>query len=543
MTHLVYLSAALILGWALGQTGPQVPVALAVEPLATPKACVDSFRTRTLNHVTSVPGGDRVRSFEANGGGVALGDLDTDGDLDVVLANHAGANTLLWNEGELKFRTERLGGGDARAIAMVDVDADGHLDLVFTRRASGPNLWRNLGGGTFAPEILPGVSAPLYTATWADLDADGDLDLVGGTYDAALLNALGPEILGSGNSGVYIYENRRGGFRATRLAGSAQALALTVTDLDEDGHPDIVVGNDFAVPDMIWYRRGRGWAPAAPFSSTSHSTMSFDLGDIDNDGRPELFSTDMKPYADDEATRAAWQPLLESFEDNPHAEDDPQTMANALQIASKGGFINEAEARGVEATGWSWSGKFGDLDNDGYLDLYVVNGMAEATIFSHLPDHELVEANQAFRNDGSGRFLPAPFWGLGSTQGGRGMAMGDLDGDGDLDIVVNNLRGPAELFENRLCTGRSLLVDLHWPGSANTRAIGAVVILHSNIGTLRRDVRVTSGYLSSDPTELHFGFPKNTSLHALEVRWPDDTLSRIEGPRADTRISVRREGR
>ncbi|MDE0529043.1 MAG: CRTAC1 family protein [Truepera sp.] len=179
MTYLVYLSTALMLGWALGQTGPQVPVALAVEPLATPKACVDSFRTRTLNHVTSVPGGDRVRSFEANGGGVALGDLDT----------------------------------------------------------------------------------------------DGDLDLVGGTYDAALLNALGPEILGSGNSGVYIYENRRGGFRATRLAGSAQALALTVTDLDEDGHPDIVVGNDFAVPDMIWYRRGRGWAPAAHFGSPKNTSL------------------------------------------------------------------------------------------------------------------------------------------------------------------------------------------------------------------------------------------------------------------------------
>ena len=480
-----------------------------------------------------------MRSFEANGAGVALGDLDADGDLDIVLANHAGANTLLWNRGGLRFESERFGDGNARGVVTVDVDADGLLDIVMTRRVSGPNFWRNRGGGEFSLEVLSSVTVPLYTATWADIDGDHDLDLVGATYDAALLNALGAEVLDNGNTGVYVFENRGGSFRPTRLATAAQALALAVTDLNGDGRLDILVGNDFAVLDMAWYRTDAGWTAAAPFTSTSHSTMSFDLGDIDNDGSPELFSTDMKPYLDD-ATRAAWRPLLESFEDEAHRDGDPQVMANTLQVAAAGTFSNEAAARGIDASGWSWSGKFGDLDADGFLDLYVVNGMAEATIFEHLPDHELVESNRAFRNDGAGNFLPASSWGLGSTRGGRGMSMGDLDGDGDLDIVVNNLRGPAELFENRLCGGPSLQVDLRWPGSPNPLAIGAIATLITDLGSLRRDLRVASGYLSGDPARLHFGVPEGTELHSLEVTWPDGAVSRIDAPRPGTRIIIER---
>src|SRR5919202_1172853 len=160
----------------------------------------------------------------------------------------------------------------------------------------------------------------------------------------------------------------------------------------------------------------------------------------------------MKPYAQDVQTLARWRPMMEAMP--PPTQPGPQINENVLQVPrGDGSFCNEAYQRRVDATGWSWSGQFGDLDNDGFLDLYVVNGMIAQNLFGHLPNGELVEPNRAFRNQGDGRFRPAPEWGLGSTASGRGMLMADLDGDGDLDIVVNNLQAPAELFENRLCGG------------------------------------------------------------------------------------------
>ncbi len=138
-----------------------------------------------------------------------------------------------------------------------------------------------------------------------------------------------------------------------------------------------------------------------------------------------------------------------------------------------------------------------------------------------------MEPNQAFRNAGGGAFLPAPEWGLGSLASGRGLSLADLDNDGDLDAVVNNLGSPAQLFENRVCGGAGLEVDLRWPASANTRAIGARLVLRTSAGLLTRDVLVSSGYLSSDPARVHFGFPAGTAVHGLEVRWPDGAETRL----------------
>jgi hypothetical protein len=508
----------------------------------------------TLDHVTTVPGGDVVRMFEANGAGVAINDLDNDGDLDIALANHHDPNTILWNEGNLKFEAERMPYGDSRAVNIIDVDGDSWLDIVLTRRISAPNYWRNVGIARypfavehdtrferrFRPELLPGLAKPAYSLNWADLDGDNDLDLVTASYDAALLADLGNDFLFGGGAGVLYYENREGRFVVQQLAPEAQALALELIDLNGDNRLDILVGNDFAVPDRAWLRQDGGWLETRPFATTSHSTMSFDQGDIDNDGRLELFSTDMKPYDDSPQTLAAWQPLLAEM-DAPHPPGDPQIMENVLQSSpGPAEFDNRAGYWGIEATGWSWSGKFGDLDNDGFLDLYVVNGMIESEIFSHLPGHELVEQNQAFRNNGLRRFTPAPAWGLGSSLSGRGMSMADLDQDGDLDIVVNNLRGPAQLFENRLCGGLSLEVDLFWPGSGNTRAIAATLRLHTSHGVYTRDIRAASGYLSGDPAQIHFGFPSNAVLDFLEIQWPDGAVSRIEGLFSRTRLIVTR---
>jgi hypothetical protein len=254
--------------------------------------------------------------------------------------------------------------------------------------------------------------------------------------------------------------------------------------------------------------------------------MSIDWGDIDNDGGYALLTTDMNPRDTSPQNLAAWLPVITKLPQN-HVQNDPQIMANVLLTHGSDGWRNSAPRRGIDSTGWSWAGRFGDLDNDGLLDAYIVNGMIADDLFGHLPASELVEQNMAFRNIG-GAFQPADEWQLGSAASGRGMMMADLDNDGDLDVVVNNLRNSAELFENRLCGGSSLQVELAWPGSANTHAIGAQLELRTDRGVFTRDVRTVSGYLSGDPARVHFGVPADATLQELIVRWPDGATSTID---------------
>ena len=523
-----------------------VPASVQVEQFTSDAdLCIDQFITHDLPHNTTTADGI-IRMYEANGAGVAINDLDNDGDLDLVLGNYDNPNSIFWNEGGLSFRQEQMPVGRTRAVAAVDVDADGWTDLVLTRVGGAVNFWRNRGAeldadapGRFVQEFVNGLAKPAYAIDWADLDADGDLDAVTASYDIGLLTELGNEYLLKDEGGVYIHWNEADSFRAQRLATEAQALAIALWDENGDGRPDLLVGNDFALPDQFWRNDPAGWHLANIFPETTHSTMSFDLADVDNSGRTALFASDMKPLDTNPETMRAWAPLMEA-EHPPMPAGDPQRMENMLQVADHGGaFQNLGRDRQLDATGWTWSGLFGDLDQDGQLDLYIVNGFAESTTFAHMENHELVERNQALRNTG-GRFERMPDWELGSERGGRGAAQGDLDGDGDLDIVVNNLRNNAQLFENRLCGGASLQVELRQPGSANPAAIGATAILETPAGRLRRDVRVTRAYLSSDPGQLHFGFPAESQPRLLLVRWPDGKWSTVSAPAAGQRLTISR---
>jgi len=523
-----------------------VPATVQVEEVTSDAdLCVDHFITHDLPHNTTTADGI-IRMYEANGAGVAVYDLDNDGDLDLVFGNYDNPNSIFWNQGGLTFRHEQMPIGRTRAVAAVDVDGDGWTDLALTRVGGAINFWRNRGAelaadapGRFVQEFVNGLAKPAYAIDWADLDADGDLDAVTASYDIGLLTELGSEYLLKDEAGVYIHWNETDGFRAQRLTDEAQALAIALWDEDGDGRPDLLVGNDFALPDQFWRNDADGWHLADIFPETTHSTMSFDLADVDNSGRTALFASDMKPPDTNPETMRAWAPLMEA-EHHPLPAGDPQRMENMLLVADQGGaFQNLGRDRQLDATGWTWSGLFGDLDQDGQLDLYIVNGFAESTTFAHMEDHELVERNQALRNTG-GRFEHMPDWQLGSERGGRGAAQGDLDGDGDLDIVVNNLRGNAQLFENRLCGGASLQVELRQPGSANPAAIGATAILETPAGRLRRDVRVTRAYLSSDPGQLHFGFPAESQPSLLLIRWPDGQWSTVSAPAAGQKLTISR---
>jgi hypothetical protein len=549
---LTLLLASLIVATSLAplpavQAAETVAVTVTEMPLNPPARCTDRFVAHELDHTTRTADGV-VRMYEANGSGLAVADLNNDGRLDLVLGNHAGPNTILWNEtppgGPLRFRQEEHGSGRTRAITTVDVDGDGWRDLVLTLNTGVVNYWRNNGDGNFALEVLPGVAYPAYAITWVDVDLDGDLDLVTASYDAGILTDVGNNFLLGGGGGVVVYENKGGLFLPTKLDNAAQGLGLLAADLDGNGRPDIWVGNDFHMPDRLWLNQAAddgsqpAWSPVQPFAQMSNSTMGVDWGDITNSGALALFTTDMNPYDISVQNLAAWLPVMATLEET-NAPDDPQRTANMLQLRDGGGgWRNEAARRGVEATGWSWAGRFGDLDNDGWLDLYVVNGMMEERMFGHLPNHELVEENQVFRNDGRGRFTPMPQWGLNSTLSGRSMVMADLDLDGDLDIVVNNLRGPAMLYENQLCGGDSLQVDLQWPAVQNRNAIGAQVTLHTSAGSFRRDVRAASGYLTGDASRLHFGVPVGATIQRLVIRWPDGVESLVEGVRSSSLLRI-----
>lgn len=482
--------------------------------------CAGHFIEHFLDHTTQ-PVQLPIQTFESNGAGLALNDLDRDGWIDIVLANLSGGETILWNKGNLVFEKQILPSGTGtRGVTTVDVDGDGWLDIVLTKQFSAPSWWRNTHQRNFELTPLKGVTNYAYVLNWADMDQDGDLDLVTGSYNAELEKVLRDTFLFSNKGGIFYYENRDGEFVPTRLSESSQALAILLIDLTGDFQPEILVGNDFGLPDMFWTSQNSVWTPFRPFAVTTHSTMSYDAGDINNDGRMEIFATDMMPYADE--ADYVWQPIFEAIR-----PAEAQVMENVLQIHA-GAYVNRAAEMGLQASGWSWSGKLGDLDSDGFLDMYIVNGMIAEDLFGHLPDGELVEKNQVFRNWAGQRFVLVPTWNLESTASGRSMSMADLDQDGDLDIVVNNLRSPAQLFENQLCTGNHLIVELAQPETANPYALGAWVRLHTSTGIYTREVRAAAGYLAGEAVQIHFGFPDQSQLHALEIRWPDGEVSRMD---------------
>jgi hypothetical protein len=526
---------------------PTVAAANVVRtPLRAAEKCVNRFVEHALPFATGVRVRE-MRTYLSNGGGVAAGDLDDDGRVDLVFASVDNASKILWNEtesgsagGAPVFRDEALPESNTRAASVVDVDADGRLDVVFTVRNAAPVLLRNLGERRFSRAPLLPNEHFAYTLSFADLNGDGALDVVGAAYHAELLREGYEADERAAHGGVYYYERSGDGYTVQKLADSAQALAIGLIDLDGNGQRDIWIGNDFDDHDQIWLRRDGAWQPRNDwFAVTSHSTMSIDWADLGAAGGEALLTTDMNPGDVSPEVLARWLPMM-AVTEQKLTVNDRQLTANVLQVRGNGGaWRNEAARRGVDATGWSWSGRFGDFDNDGLQDVYIVNGMVAIDLFHHLPDGALVEQNRAFRGGADGQFTSVD-WGLNSDASGRGMLPVDIDRDGDLDVVVNNLRGSARLYENRLCGGAGLLVELRWGGAPNARAIGAELELRTSQGVLRRDVRAMSGYLAGDAPEVHFGLPAGATIEELNVIWPDGARTRLDGVRPGEMLRIER---
>lgn len=530
-------ASALVVAACSGSSDPEptaqptaestVDVDFDVEAHTAASDCEDRFVSFAVDHETRGFGSSETM-FDGTGAGLALGDLDGDGDDDLVLANLSGDSSLLWNTGGMDFERHPLIEGRFRQVSIVDFDADDLNDIVLTTGVGRPLVLINTGSGTDPAERFerveyPDLDAFAYTLGWGDLDGDGDLDVVSGSYNAEL--TANRQLLLGERAGVVVYTNTSDGYSSVQLTDESQTLALWIGDLDGDGANDIVVGNDLATPDQIWLNSAGGWEAATPFTETAFSTMSFDAGDLDNDGDIDLFATDMKPMDDEPQTLENYSEVHADIEASP--TDAIQRPENVLNFATVDGFENQAIDLGLEATGWSWSGLFGDLDNDGLQDIYVVNGMVADNLFAHLPGSALVEPNQAFRNEGDS-FAPAPQWDLDHTDGGRGMALADLDGDGDLDIAINNLNSPSRIFENRICGNASVTLRLSWPESGNHAAIGArVEAIGADGDRYLRTVEATRGYLSGASPTVHFGLGPGSEPVDIKVTWPDSEVSTL----------------
>lgn len=541
------------------------------------------------------------RNFYA-GGGVALGDVNDDGLLDLYLTANQKDNKLYLNRGNFEFEdvTEEAGVGGKKpwttGVSMADVDGDGLLDIyvvnsgpvISGRRAN--ELFVNNGDGTFterAKDFGLADTGNSIHAAFFDYDNDGDLDLyVLNNYASKPIKEYKKRDRKrlrnerDRRGGDRLYRNDGGTFvEVTEAAGIYNGeigfgLGVSVGDVNRDGWMDIYVSNDFFERDYLYINTGGGKFEEVledKFSSISTTSMGGDVADLNNDLMPEIFVTDMLPRAEERLKTVAdfieWEQYQSEIEMGYHRK----FARNTLQYNNGDGTFSEiGRYAEVEATGWSWGGLAADFNLSGHRELFVPNGFyKDVTDKDHMMRvstnevmrsvvengqvnySKLVEmtpsvplSNYMFENQGNLKFSNrASEWGLGEKVFSNGSAYGDLDRDGDLDLVVNNVKETAFVYRNR---ASELYPERDWlqigleGDSLNTFGVGAQVEVSAGEQHWYAEQMPQRGFQSSmDPT-LHFGLGKGVStIDTLEVRWPDGRTSRRTDVDTNQRLTVR----
>jgi cysteine-rich repeat protein len=459
-----------------------------------------------------------------NVGGVAAGDYDRDGFDDLyVVRGTVGPNLLFRNRGDGTFEERGEAAGvaltDARSSGplFADLDGDGWLDL-FVGGVDGtpPRLYRNGGDGTFTDvTAAAGLVLPLERdtvgATAADYDRDGDLDLFLTHWSKSFFQV-------SDTSSYHLWRNEGGGtfvdvtfeagFVPTAPDDRFESFAANFVDLDGDGWLDLLVAADFLTSRI--YRNDRD----GTFTDVTDRTVITDgngmgaaVGDYDEDGDFDWFVTSI------------WDP-------NGVAEGSWDTTGNRLyRNRGDGTFEDATEASGVRRGYWGWAATFQDLNQDGHLDIFHVNGFGDATIPATA--EFFADPARLFVGDGAGGFVEqAQTAGVADTGDGRGLVAFDYDRDGDLDLFVANNGGAPRLFRNDDPPGRALAVRL-LGRAPNTQAVGAVVDVSVGGVVKRRLVRAGSNYVSQDPAEVHVGLGTAAGADGIVVGWPDGSSSTV----------------
>jgi len=473
------------------------------------------------------------RVYGGAGSGLAVNDLNNDGLIDIFFVNIEYNSSIFWNKGNLKFEKEIFEVTGGKNVNLVDYNGDSRIDIFITFMRKSPLLFENYvsNNKTLFRKVNINFNANAFSSDWADLDLDGDLDLVvGSLYSNQTFINSSPNQLRNNGFGIILYENQNDSFKEVKLHNLSKALVLTIFDIDDNGLQEIFVGNDFDIPDYTYFCDSKGCRERKIFNLTSWFTMAYTFGDVDNDGDTDVFSVGMDFY--ELYYKKKWREWLNLrnetiFGDMSMNKDGIQINQNVLQINNNGIFNESAKIRGVSSTGWSWSSKFSDFDNDGDLDLFVVNGMIDRWLKRNLKIEGIEEENFMFVNDGNGYFINDKSLGLNSTKGGRSMSFADLDNDGDMDIIIHNEISNASVYINNECKNEFVEFELLQKESKNRYSIGGKVILNTSLGILSRTVQVSSGYLSGDSYRLHFGLGKNAIIYDSKVIWPDGTNTKF----------------
>lgn len=534
-----------------------------------------------------------------NGGGVGLGDINNDGLTDIYLVSNQDANHLYLNKGDFKFEdiTKQAGVGGAgnwsTGVTMADVNGDGLLDIFVCgvgnyKKFTGRNqLFINNGDLTFSDrteESGLAFSGFCTHATFFDYDNDGDLDMYLLNHSVHTARSYGDTLLRhqiDSLAGDRLYRNDPlpGGMprfhNVAKEAGiySSQigyGLGVAVSDLNLDGYPDIYVSNDFHENDYLYINQHNGTFKQQIERSIPHTSrfsMGNDAADVNNDGWPDIITLDMLPKDEAVIKTTAGEDAYEIFQFKLSFGYRYQFARNALQLNhglddnNDLVFSDIAAFSGVEATDWSWAPLLADFDNDGFSDLFVANGIGRRpndldyinfisrdTVQKNFRDDQFVarmprgEApNVFFRNNQNLQFTDVTAsWIDTAANTSNGAAYADLDNDGDLDLVVNNLGGEALLYRNDIPRGdASHDIEISLEGSGLNRfGIGCRVIAYAGGMKLTREQIPSRGWMSSVDYKLLMGIGKAKSVDSLFVIWPDGNYEALYHIEADHLITL-----
>jgi enediyne biosynthesis protein E4 len=542
------------------------PRAPAPSPAPAPIQFEDATEAARLDYRNLFGGPDKPYIIESTGNGAAFFDFDADGWLDLFVANgstlekqekgeRGPGNRLYRNDGKGSFRDVTAGSGLeggywGSGVAAGDYDNDGRVDLYVTTVLEGNHLYRNEGDGRFADVTaaarVGGGKRDSVSAAFFDYDRDGRLDLLVANYvrfDRAYIDKVSPYCLWkglrvfcgptgvAGEPNVLYHNDGDGTFTdVTAKAGlvnpELKSLGLLTADLDDDGWPDVYVASDSTIQG-VYRNRGDGtFEDVSLLSGSGYSQdgraqagMGIDAGDFDGDGRPDLFLT---TFQDDYKTLYHNDGKLR-FSDVTYAAKIGQVSFNRL----------------------SWGTAFRDFDNDGWPDLFVASGHVYPQVDeARLAQETYAQGNQVLRNLGHGAFADVTSSagpGLRVIKSSRGAAFGDYDNDGRVDIVVVNMDDTLTLLHNTTKNAHHWLIVKTIGGKSNRDGIGARVRVRAGGREQTHEVKTSGSFASSNDPRIHFGLGAAARVESLEVKWPSGGLQTFTDLPVDRTIVVHEE--